>query len=55
MDINNVFLIIEYNFIVKNDVWDCVEIGGELDSRGLYKMKHVTNGSVEKYNARGLF
>jgi hypothetical protein len=44
----------EYQSIVKNDVWDVV-LGPKnklvVSSKWIYKMKHVVNGSIEKYKA----
>ena len=45
----------EYHSIMKNDVWEIVlRPKGKLmvTSRWLYKLKHVADGSVEKYKAR---
>jgi hypothetical protein len=45
----------EYNSIMKNDVWEVVpRIEGKsiVTSRRLYKLKHVADGSIEKYKAR---
>jgi hypothetical protein len=42
----------EYNSIMKNDVWEVVprpEGKSVVTSRCLYKLKHVTDGSIEKY------
>jgi hypothetical protein len=39
----------EYNFVMKNDVWEIVpRLEGELivDSRWLYKVKHAVDGSL---------
>ena len=45
----------EYHSIMKNDVWEIVP-GPEgklvVTSQQLYKLKHVADGSVEKYKAR---
>jgi hypothetical protein len=44
----------EYNSIMKNDVWEIVprpEGKSVIDSRWLYKVKHVADGSIEKYKA----
>ena len=41
--------------IMKNDVWEIVlrpKGKSVVTSRWLYKLKHATNGSVEKYKAR---
>jgi hypothetical protein len=45
----------EYNSIMKNDVWEVVprpEGKSVVTSRWLYKLKHVVDGSIEKYKAR---
>ena len=45
----------EYHSIMKNDVWEIVprpEGKSMVTSRWLYKLKHVEDGSVEKYMAR---
>jgi hypothetical protein len=45
----------EYQSIVKNDVWDVVPRPKEksiVSSKWIYKMKHATDGSIEKYKAR---
>jgi hypothetical protein len=45
----------EYNSIMKNDVWEIVprpEGKSMVTSRWLYKLKHVADGSIEKYKAR---
>ena len=45
----------EYHSIMKNDVWEIVprhERKSMVTSRWLYKLKHATDGSVEKYKAR---
>ena len=45
----------EYHSIMKNDVWEIVprlEGKSVVTSCWLYKLKHVTDGSVEKYKAR---
>ena len=45
----------EYHSIMKNDVWEIVprlEGKSVVTSRWLYKLKHVADGSVEKYKAR---
>jgi hypothetical protein len=45
----------EYASIMKNDVWDVVprpERKLVVSSRWLYKIKHATNGSIEKFKAR---
>jgi hypothetical protein len=45
----------EYQYIMKNDVWDIVprlEGKSEVTSKWIYKIKHAADGSVEKYKAR---
>ena len=45
----------EYHSIMKNDVWEIVprpEGKSVVTSRWLYKVKHVADGSVEKYKAQ---
>jgi hypothetical protein len=45
----------EYQSIVKNDVWDVVPRPKEKSiviSKWIYKMKHATDDSIEKYKAR---
>jgi hypothetical protein len=45
----------EYQSIMKNDVWDIVprpEGKSVVTSKCIYKIKHPTDGSVEKYKAR---
>jgi hypothetical protein len=42
----------EYNYIMKNDVWDIVprpKGKSVVTSRCLYKLKYVSYGSIEKY------
>ena len=44
----------EYQLIMKNDVWDIVpkpENKSLVYSKWIYKIKHATNGSIEKYKA----
>jgi hypothetical protein len=44
----------EYNSIMKNDVWEVVprpEGKSVVISKWLYKLKHATDGSIEKYKA----
>jgi len=48
-------MVEEHNSIMKNDVWEIVprlkeKIG--VTSKWLYKVKHVADGSVEKYKVR---
>ena len=45
----------EYSSITKNDVWEVVprpEGKSVVTSRWLYKIKHVADGSIEKFKAR---
>ena len=45
----------EYQSIIKNNVWEIVPRPKSKDvvsSKWLYKIKHVDDGSVEKYKAR---
>jgi hypothetical protein len=45
----------EYQFILKNDVWEIVSIPKRKDVvcfKWLYKIKHVVDGSIEKHKAR---
>ena len=45
----------EYQSIMKNDVWDVVprpEGKSMMTSKWIYKIKHVAEGSIEKYKAR---
>ena len=45
----------EYSSIMKNDVWEVVprpEGKSIVTSRWLYKIKHVADGSIEKFKAR---
>jgi hypothetical protein len=45
----------EYQSIMKNDVWDIVprpKGKSVVTSKWIYKIKHVADGSVEKYKAR---
>jgi hypothetical protein len=45
----------EYQSIIKNDVWEIVPKPKSKDvvsSKWLYKIKHVVDGSIEKYKAR---
>jgi hypothetical protein len=47
-------MVEEYDSIMKNDVWEIVPrpVGKSLvTSRWLYKIKHATYGSLEKYKA----
>ena len=43
----------EYQSIMKNDVWDIVpkpENKSVVSSKWIYKIKHASYGSIEKYN-----
>jgi hypothetical protein len=45
----------EYQFIMKNDVWEVVPRPKEkfvVTSKWVYKIKHVVDGSIDKYKAR---
>ena len=45
----------EYDSIMKNQVWEVVprpQGKKVVGSRWIYKVKHATDGSVEKYRAR---
>jgi hypothetical protein len=45
----------EYQSIIKNDVWEIVPRPKRKDvvsSKWLFKIKHVVDGSIEKYKAR---
>ena len=45
----------EYQFIMNNDVWEvALRPKGKsiVTSKWIYKIKHVVDGSVEKYKAR---
>ena len=45
----------EYNSIMKNGVWDVVsrlEGKSVVTSKWIYKIKHATDGSIEKYKER---
>lgn len=47
----------EYDSIMRNDVWEVVSrpVGKSVvTSRWIYKIKHVADGSVEKFKARFL-
>ena len=47
--------MVEYNSIMKNDVWEIVPIPegkSVVTSRWIYKLKHVADGSVENYKAQ---
>ena len=48
-------MIEEYQSIMKNDVWEIVLMPKKKSIRNLkwiYKIKHVSYGSIDKYNAR---
>ena len=48
-------MVEEYDSIMKNQVWEVVprpQGKKVLGSRCIYKVKHATDGSVEKYKAR---
>ena len=48
-------MIEEYQSIMKNDVWDVVprlEWKSVVTSKWIYKIKHATNDSIEKYKER---
>ena len=48
-------MIEEYQSIMNNDVWDVVprpEGKSVVTSKWIYKIKHATDGSIEKYKAR---
>ena len=48
-------MIEEYQSIMKNDVWDVVprpKGKSVVTSKWIYKIKHVVDGSIEKYKAR---
>jgi hypothetical protein len=45
----------EYQSIIKNDVWEIVPRPKSKDvvsSKWIFKIKHVVDGSIEKYKAR---
>ena len=45
----------EYRSIIKNNVWDIVSRPKDkavVSSKWIYKIKHATDGSVEKFKAR---
>ena len=47
-------MIEEYRPIMKNDVWDVVprlEGNSVVTSKWIYKIKHATDGSIDKYKA----
>ena len=48
-------MIEDYQSIMKNDIWDVVPIPegkSVVTSKCIYKIKHVADGSIEKYKAR---
>jgi hypothetical protein len=48
-------MVEEYTSIMKNHAWDIVPrpmVKSIVSSRWLYKIKHATNGSIEKFKAR---
>jgi hypothetical protein len=48
-------MIEEYVSIMKNDIWEVgprLEGKSEIGSKWIYKIKHVVDGSVEKFKAR---
>ena len=48
-------MVEEYTSIMKNDVWDIVPRSkgkSVVSSKWLYKVKHATNGSIEKFKER---
>jgi hypothetical protein len=48
-------MVEEYQSIVKNEVWDVFPRPKEksiVSSKWIFKMKHATDGNIEKYNAR---
>ena len=48
-------MVEEYASIMKNDVWEVVprpKGKSMIGSRWIYKIKHVVDGSVEKFKAR---
>ena len=50
-------MIEEYQSIMKNDVWDVVprlDRKSVLTSKWIYKIKHVADGSIEKYKVLDL-
>ena len=50
-------MIEEYQSIVKNDVWDVVprlEGKSVVTSKWIYKIKHATDGSIEKMDVCSL-
>jgi hypothetical protein len=50
-----VSMLEEYRSIIKNNVWDIVSRPKDksmVSSKWIYKIKHVVDGSVEKFKAR---
>ena len=48
-------MIEEYRLIIKNDVWDVVPRPKDkslVSSKWIFKTKHSTDGSIEKFKAR---
>jgi hypothetical protein len=48
-------MVEEYQSIMKNDVWEVVprsEGKSVVTSKWLFKIKHATDGSIDKYKAR---
>ena len=48
-------MIEEYNSILNNDVWDVVpgaKNKSVVSSKWLFKIKHASDGNIEKYKAR---
>ena len=48
-------MVEEYTSITRNEVWDIVlrlEGKSVVSSKWLYKIKHVADGSIEKFKAR---
>ena len=48
-------MVEEYQSIMKNDVWEIVPRPKDksvVSSKWIFKAKHSTNGSIEKYKAR---
>lgn len=44
--------MVEYDYVMKNNVWEAVprpENKSLVGSRWIYKVKHATDGSIEKY------
>ena len=47
-------MVEDYNSIMKNDVWDIASSPKEkfvVTSKWLFKIKHVADGSIEKFKA----